>query len=95
MTANTQDQYLRIKELANRKALPERTHTYKSGINKGKTKRLNARPETKGMIAVSEKTIWKWVKDGAFPQPVKLGSGVTVWRLSDIQAWMQSKGLEA
>jgi predicted DNA-binding transcriptional regulator AlpA len=47
------------------------------------------------MIAVSEKTIWKWVKDGAFPQPVKLGSGVTVWRLSDVQAWMQSKGLEA
>ena len=95
MNTATQEQFIRIKELANRKALPERTHTYKSGINKGKTKRLNARPETKGMIAVSEKTIWQWVRNGAFPQPVKLGSGVTVWRLSDVQAWMQSQGLEA
>ncbi|MEG2268605.1 MAG: AlpA family phage regulatory protein, partial [Acinetobacter sp.] len=41
------------------------------------------------------KTIWQWVKRGLFPAPIKLSDSVTVWRLSDIQAWMQSKGLEA
>jgi predicted DNA-binding transcriptional regulator AlpA len=34
------------------------------------------------------------VKQGEFPQPIKLGS-ITVWRLSDVQAWMQAQGLEA
>ena len=91
----TQDQFLRIKDLANSPARHATTHTYKSGINKGKTKNINARPASKGMISVSDKTIWQWVKNGEFPAPIKLSGSVTVWRLSDVQTWMQSKGLEA
>ena len=94
MTSLNQDQFLRIKDLANFPKREERIYTYKDGINKGKTKRIGARPASRGMIGVSDKTIWLWVKEGQFPKPVKLGS-ITVWRLSEVQAWMASKGLEA
>ncbi|KAB1858221.1 AlpA family phage regulatory protein [Acinetobacter tandoii] len=89
------EEFLRMKQLASYPAKEATTHTYKSGINKGKTKNINARPASKGLIGVSDKTIWQWVKRGEFPAPIKLSDNVTVWRLSDVQAWMQSKGIEA
>lgn len=92
---STADQFVRIKDLASYSAKGATTHTYKSGINKGKTKNINARPASKGLLSISDKTIWKWVKNGQFPAPIKLSTNVTVWRLSDVQAWMQSQGLEA
>lgn len=95
MSPQTQEQFLRIKDLASYSQKQATTHTYKSGINKGKTKNINARPASKGLIGVSDKTIWQWVKRGEFPAPIKLTDSVTVWRLSEIQTWMQSKGLEA
>ena len=94
MTSLNTEQLLRIKDLANYPEKQATIHTYKSGMNKGKTKNINARPASKGLIGVSDKTIWQWVKNGDFPKPVKLGS-ITVWRLSDVQAWMQAQGLEA
>ncbi len=90
-----QDQFVSIKDLANFLAKQASMYTYKSGFNKGKTKNINARPASKGMIGVSDKTIWQWIKNGEFPAPIKLSDSVTVWRLSDVQTWMQSKGLEA
>lgn len=92
---STIDQFVRLKDLANFPAKQATTYIYKSGASKGKTKNINARPASKGMIGVSDKTIWQWVKRGEFPAPVKLSDSVTVWRLSDVQTWMQSKGLEA
>ena len=89
-----QDQFLRIKDLANFPANQATIHTYKSGVSNGKTKNISARSASKGMVGVSDKTIWQWVKRGEFPAPVKLSDSVTVWRLSDVQAWMQSRGLE-
>ncbi|MEB6681145.1 helix-turn-helix transcriptional regulator [Acinetobacter lwoffii] len=94
MTSLNQERFLRIKDLANFPAKQASTHVYKSGINKGKSKLVNARPASKGLLGVSDKTIWNWVKRGEFPAPVKLSPTVTVWRLSDVQAWMKKKGLE-
>ncbi|WP_347460892.1 AlpA family phage regulatory protein [Acinetobacter sp. ANC 7454] len=70
------------------------THIYKSGINKGKAKVVNARPASTGLLGVSDKTIWNWVKRGEFPAPIKLSPNVTVWRFSDVKAWMEAKGME-
>lgn len=95
MASTHHERFLRIKDLANFPAKNATIHTYKSGINKGKTKNINARPASHGLIGVSDKTIWQWVKHGRFPAPIKLSDSVTVWRLSDVQAWMKSKGLEA
>jgi prophage regulatory protein len=36
------------------------------------------------LIPVSRSTWWKGVKEGRFPQPVKLGPRTTCWRESDI-----------
>lgn len=90
-----QDRFLRIKDLANYSAKAATQHIYKSGMNKGQVKTLNSRPASKGLIGVSDKTIWTWVKRGEFPAPIKLSTNVTVWRLSDVQEWMLSKGMEA
>lgn len=37
-----------------------------------------------GPIPVSASTWWQGVKDGRFPQPLKLGRATTVWRAEDI-----------
>ncbi len=94
MTSLNQERFLRIKDLANFPEKQASTHIYKSGINKGKSKLVNARHASKGLLGVSDKTIWNWVKRGEFPAPVKLSPTVTVWRLSEVQAWMASKRLE-
>lgn len=37
-------------------------------------------------------TIWRWVRRGEFPQPVKLAGGTTAWPVDAIEAWEASKG---
>ena len=93
MNHPTQERFLRIKDLANIPAKQASTHIYKRGINKGKAKIVNARPASTGLLGVSDKTIWNWVKRGEFPAPIKLSPTVTVWRLTDVQAWMEEKGM--
>ncbi|MEC8058148.1 MAG: hypothetical protein VX136_13745 [Pseudomonadota bacterium] len=53
------EQFYRMKDLANIPERPARTHMYKSGINKGKVRIIGARQASKGLIGVSEKTLWE------------------------------------
>lgn len=39
-------------------------------------------------IPFSRTTIWRKVKDGAFPRPIKLSSYVTAWRVADVREWI-------
>lgn len=48
--------------------------------------RLSAILAPAGPIPVSKSTWWQGVKDGRFPQPLKLGPRTTVWRAEDIRA---------
>lgn len=50
-----------------------------------------ANPPTRGMIPLSAASIWRMVKAGEFPAPVKLGPNSTAWRLSDVEAWAASR----
>ncbi len=86
--------YYRMKDLANIPERPARIHQYKSGINQGKTRVIGERKASKGLIGVSEKTLWEWVRKGEFPQPIKLSPTITVWRSSDIAEWMKSKEMK-
>ncbi len=45
-----------------------------------------------GPIPVSKSTWWAGVKDGRFPKPQKLGARITVWRVEDIRALIESGG---
>ena len=46
-----------------------------------------------GPIPISKSTWWAGVKDGRFPKPVKLGSRITVWRVEDIRALIETGAL--
>ncbi len=43
------------------------------------------------MLGFSATTLWRRVKQGTFPQPVKLSERVTAWRVEDIRAWMDAQ----
>ncbi len=88
------DALLRIKDLANIPARPAKMHRYKSGASMGKTRLLGARKESKGLLGVSERTIWDWVKSGKFPAPIKLSPTVSAWKAKDIAEWLQAKESE-
>jgi prophage regulatory protein len=37
-----------------------------------------------GPIPVSPGIWWRWTKDGRLPPPLRLGTGLTVWRGADL-----------
>jgi prophage regulatory protein len=41
-----------------------------------------------GIIPIARSTLHKWVAEGRFPKPVKLGPAVTAWRVEDVRAWI-------
>ena len=47
------------------------------------------RPGTPAPLPFSPSTLWRKVRMGQFPQPVRLSAGMTAWRVSDIRAWME------
>ncbi|ATN32521.1 hypothetical protein ACO34A_01690 [Rhizobium sp. ACO-34A] len=43
-----------------------------------------------GPLPLSKSAWWQGVRDGRFPQPIKLGPRLTCWRADDIEALIQS-----
>lgn len=43
------------------------------------------------LIPASASTLWRWVKQGTFPAPRKIGPKVTAWRVGDVRAWLQQQ----
>jgi len=43
------------------------------------------------LIGFSAPTLWRKVKAGTFPKPVKLGENMTAWRNSDIKQWFNEQ----
>lgn len=51
--------------------------------------------ELASMLAVNRSTIWRWAKEKkSFPKPQKMSSGVTVWKIEEINNWIKSKEVE-
>ncbi len=44
-----------------------------------------------GLIPVSPATIWRWVRQGAFPTPFKLGAATTVWDALEVEAFIATQ----
>lgn len=42
-------------------------------------------------LEVSRQTIWRWVREGKFPTPIKLGPNCTRWNLEHVKSWEASK----
>lgn len=49
-------------------------------------------PEVMELTGVKKSTVWAWVKSGRLPAPFKLSSRVTVWRLTELQEWINAQG---
>nr|WP_296505762.1 AlpA family phage regulatory protein [Rhodoferax sp.] len=49
------------------------------------------RPGIPAPLPFSAPTLWRNVKAGTFPAPLKLSQRVTAWRVGDIRAWMASQ----
>lgn len=64
------------------------------GINRGKAQRviriadLTTTKDRKGRLPVSPATVWRWVKEGKFPAPFKLGPNTTVFDLDQVDAFL-------
>ena len=52
-------------------------------------------PTRPAPLPFSPSTLWRRVRDGSFPQPVKLGERFTCWRVGDVRAWLEAQNVEA
>lgn len=58
--------------------------------NKGNTDEPEAYTRPKGVrkrFPISSASMWRKVKDGTFPKPIKLSVGITAFKNSDLAEW--------
>ena len=41
----------------------------------------------------SESQLWRMVRDGQFPRPVKMSPRVTAWKVRDVRVWLAERPL--
>lgn len=53
--------------------------------------RIIRMPEVESTVGLSAATIYRRIKAGEFPAPVKLGKHASGWLLSEVQGWIQKQ----
>jgi len=43
-----------------------------------------------GLLPFSASTLWRKVRRGAFPAPIKVSPNVTAWRVRDVRKWLSA-----
>lgn len=56
------------------------------------TEKLLQQKGVSDMTSCSRTTIYRGVRAGTFPAPVRITERRVAWRESDVQAWIQSRG---
>ena len=51
-------------------------------------KQLATKTGRPGYLPISSTTIWRLVKKGAFPKPVKLGNSILAWKCVEVDKWL-------
>lgn len=67
-------------------ALPDTAY-----VREAQLVRSPRRPSATPILPFSAPTLWRRVKDGKFPKPVKLSDRVTAWRVRDVRAWLANR----
>lgn len=49
------------------------------------------RPYATPPLPFSAPTLWRKVKAGTFPKPIKLSERVTAWKVGTVRAWMAAQ----
>lgn len=52
------------------------------------------RPGARAILPFSAPTLWRYVKSGHFPAPVKLGPRVTCWQVGVVREWLTSQDIK-
>lgn len=47
------------------------------------------------IVPFSNATLWRKVKDGTFPAPVKLSPRVTAWDVQKVREWIEAQASQA
>lgn len=45
------------------------------------------------LVGLSRATVWRRVREGKFPAPIRLGQRAVGWRARDVRAWIESRPL--
>ena len=53
--------------------------------------RLLRRHKVEELTGLSRASIYRWMRNGRFPRPVKISSRGVRWKESDITDWIQSR----
>lgn len=40
------------------------------------------------LVPVSRTTLWRWIEQGKFPRPLKIG-GTNLWRNAEVRSWLR------
>jgi predicted site-specific integrase-resolvase len=43
-----------------------------------------------GVLPVNRSTLWRWVRDGHFPKPYRLGPNTVAWKAEEVRKFMDS-----
>jgi prophage regulatory protein len=43
-----------------------------------------------GLLPLSSSTLWRRVRAGHFPQPVKISTNAVAWRAEEIRCWLKN-----
>lgn len=44
------------------------------------------------LLPWSSPTLWRRVKTGDFPEPIRLEGRITAWRWASVRAWLEAQG---
>ncbi|MFM0035953.1 helix-turn-helix transcriptional regulator [Paraburkholderia strydomiana] len=50
---------------------------------------LVRRSQFKGVIPLGDTSIWKMVREGRFPQPLRVSANLRLWRAEELHDWMR------
>ena len=45
------------------------------------------------LLGLGESTFWRWVKDGRLPKGTRLSARATVWRITDLEAFIERQAV--
>lgn len=53
--------------------------------------RLLTIEQVREYVPKSRTTLWRWVREGLFPEPVPVGAVGKVWLESEIEQWLETQ----
>ena len=59
-------------------------------VEKHNSRVLRAK-DAAAFLALGESTFWRWVQAGRLPRGMRLSARVTVWRITDLEAFLEGQ----